>query len=128
MPELQQLPDNPGPLFGGQCPAPKPKRDTFLDAEGRTREIPDDAQRRVEEPAEGTMAARILTVLRAYGPKRDGLAIFEIATILYGEGKDHLVSQRFSEMLRKGWIKKTGERRTRPISNKPCDVYEAVTR
>lgn len=73
-------------------------------------------------PKDGTDAYKFLSVLLAR--QRDGYegtAIWEVAAILHRP--DHTVSQRFSEMVRDGWIRRTELTNQRPLSDKTCHLY-----
>lgn len=95
-------PGDPGPLFG------RPGRNTTSDIAAEN-----------VAPKVGSQKAEILRVLAEAGD--GGLATFEVLDRL---GRDmHCGIQRFSELVRDGLIEATGERRIRPETGNPCEVY-----
>ena len=76
--------------------------------------------RQVSTKMTGRRYMQIVEVLARRGP----LCIFEIAEEL--GCFDHQISGRFGEMLKLDLIEKTGERRTKPATGCPADVY-AIT-
>lgn len=68
-------------------------------------------------PKVGGLKSRILAVIQEHGP----LAIYQVAEIMGVQ--DHDVSQRFSEMVRDGLLELAGERRVKPATGNPCEVY-----
>lgn len=65
------------------------------------------------------MQKRILIALHRLGGRA---AIFEVAVEM--RVPDHCISQRFSELVDNGHLILTQDIERRPISNKPCGVYE----
>jgi hypothetical protein len=73
----------------------------------------------------GAVAARasasrrvtILQLLETHGPQ----TLFELATRM--NVLDHQISGRITDLLFDGLIERTGDRRTKPETGCPCDVY-----
>ena len=65
----------------------------------------------------GKRCQRILEILRNRGPS----TLFEVAAEL--NVFDHQISGRFTDLVRGGLIERTGERRPKPETGCPADIW-----